>query len=44
MGFKCPNRKGVADFLQEVSVTVCSLFFELGNNNLPFAMTILILL
>lgn len=26
MGFKCPDRKGVADFLQEVSIA-CFLFF-----------------
>jgi len=25
MGFQCPERKGVADFLQEVSVLVFSL-------------------
>lgn len=27
MGFKCPNRKGVADFLQEVSFIMSSLIF-----------------
>jgi ABC-type multidrug transport system ATPase subunit len=54
MGFKCPNRKGVADFLQEVSVSL-SLSSILENKkrfynlyyaikNLIFAMTIIILL
>jgi len=29
MGFKCPERKGVADFLQEVSlnIAICIFFF-----------------
>ena len=34
MGFKCPERKGVADFLQEVSfITWCPLFHRNRNLN-----------
>jgi ABC-type multidrug transport system ATPase subunit len=39
-GFKCPNRKGVADFLQEVSVIVSSLIFVKRFYNLYFSITL----
>jgi ABC-type multidrug transport system ATPase subunit len=39
-GFKCPNRKGVADFLQEVSVIVSSLIFVKRLYNLYFSITL----
>ena len=29
MGFKCPNRKGIADFLQEVSMISDAIMFSL---------------
>ena len=31
IGFKCPNRKGVADFLQEVGVILSSLIFYMNK-------------
>lgn len=34
MGFKCPERKGVADFLQEVSVPLCILMSEINFSTL----------
>lgn len=32
VGFKCPERKGVADFLQEVSVDLTSLYLFTWEN------------
>ena len=32
MGFKCPDRKGVADFLQEVGVNLENIFFLIHTN------------
>ena len=32
MGFKCPDRKGVADFLQEVGVNLEIIFFLIHTN------------
>lgn len=34
MGFKCPERKGVADFLQEVILALESLFLPISILNL----------
>ena len=31
MGFKCPDRKGVADFLQEVSLLKCFKIYQYQN-------------
>jgi ABC-type multidrug transport system ATPase subunit len=32
MGFKCPDRKGVADFLQEVGVNLDIIFYLIHTN------------
>ena len=39
MGFKCPDRKGVADFLQEVSVNIFFFISSILIKNLRMSLT-----